>query len=145
MALFGKKKEEVAKVEYDYSKWQEDLGFLTLLMTRKKNVTKNYFINIYATQLKDTDYIRDEDLEDVIYNGVSEVINELSNNYKAHLIDKYFRDEKELIKFITEDFYVELTSAAVFQNNEKIRNVAMRKNFENVTQRNRKEDLENEE
>jgi hypothetical protein len=143
MPLFGKKKEELkVKVEYDYTKWQEDLGFLTLLMTRKKNVTKNYFINIYATQLKDTDYIRDEDLEDVIYNGVSEVVNELSENYKTHLIDRYFKNEKELIKFITEDFYVELTSAAVFQNNEKIRNVAMKKKFENVTQKNRKDDLE---
>ena len=145
MPLFGKKKEELKPIEYDYNNWEKDLGFLTLIMSRKKNITKNYFISIYSTQLKDTDYIRDEDLEEIIYNGVSEVINELSDNYKYHLTNKYFKSEAELIKFVTEDFYVELTGEAINQNNIKIRNNAVKKNMQVVSEKNNRNVEENEE
>ena len=121
-------KQQPVKVTYtDYTNWEKDMGFLTLIMTRKKNISKNFYIGIYATQLKETDYVRDEDLEDIIVKGVSEVMAELSPAYKAYLTDKYFGSEAELAKFVTEDFYVDLTGAAIEQNRTKIKANAVRK------------------
>jgi valyl-tRNA synthetase len=133
MGLFDKKKKEEPKILYtDYINWDKDLGFLTLLMTRKKNITKNYFINIYSTQLKDTDFVRDEDLEPIIIKSVNELMKEIAESYKAFLITKYFGSEKELIKFLTEDFYVELTNAAIVQNSDKIKANATRKRVTDI-------------
>jgi hypothetical protein len=98
------------------------MGFLFVKMQRKKNIIKSFFIEIYDTQLvKDTDYIRDEDIIERIEKSVYEVFTEIGGRYRNHLVDKYFGSEIELIKFITEDFYVDLTSAAVNKNNAKIR------------------------
>ncbi len=132
---FGKKKDpkKLVPAYNDYGNWKEDLGFLNLVMSRKKNITKNYYISIFSKQLSDTDYIRDEDLESIITESVEEVVKELSFNYKAYLIDKYFGSEAELIKFITEDFYVELTSSAITQNSEKIRTSMIKKKISNMT------------
>jgi hypothetical protein len=127
-----KKKERLVPVYNDYGNWKEDLGFLNLVMSRKKNITKNYYISIFSKQLSDTDYIRDEDLGDIITESVEEVIKELSKNYKLYLIDKYFGSETELIKFITEDFYVELTSSAITQNSEKIRASMIKKKISSM-------------
>ena len=77
----------------NYTVWQEDLGFLNLVMTRKKNITKNFYIEIFDKQLSNTDYITDEDLEDIIEESVKEVVLELSPKYKAYLADKYFGSE----------------------------------------------------
>jgi hypothetical protein len=149
---FGKKKDKIPKVpkftkplfsnnkktkpmvvDTNYIEWEKDLGFLTLLMSRKKNIIKNYFINVFKTQLGVTDYIRDEDLEEVIQSSVSEVFEELSENYKEYLTTKYFGSDSGLIKFITEDFYVELTSAAIVQNNEKIKLNSLKKAVGNLS------------
>jgi len=138
MPLFKKKKEEPKVLFTDYTNWDKDLGFLTLLMTRKKNITKNYFINIYSSQLKDTDFVRDEDLEPIIIKSVNEIIKELSESYKTFLVTKYFGNEKELIKFLTEDFYVELSNAAIVQNTEKIRSNATKKRVIDVNRMNSK-------
>jgi hypothetical protein len=132
MAFFNRKEQKPNIVFTDYSNWEKDLGFLTLVMDRKKNITKNYYIGIFSTQLKETDYLRDEDLEGIIYSGVSEVIQELSDSYKNFLITKYFASEGELIKFVTEEFYVELTSEAIKQNNSKIRTNIIKKKVDNI-------------
>jgi len=126
------KKEESANLD-NYTEWEKDLGFLMLIMSRKKNITKNYYINIFSTQLSSTDYIRDEDLEALIYGGVIEVIKELSENYKKYLTTKYFNSEEQLVKFITEEFYVDLTSAAINQNNSKIRDNIIKKKVTEMT------------
>lgn len=142
MGLFSRKRkkpvdDKKATVVYtDYINWDKDLGFLTLLMTRKKNISKNYFINIYATQLKDTDYIRDEDIVQIIENGVKEVIDELSESYREFLTVKYFKDLQGLIKFITEDFYVDLTNSAIVQNSEKIRGAIVKKRVVDISKKN---------
>jgi len=139
--MFGKKKETKkeetlqVKSEENYMNWEQDLGFLNLLMTRKKNIIKNYFIAIFKTQLvKDTDFIRDEDLEEVISASIYEVFNEISSTYRAYLTTKYFGSEEELLRFITEDFYVELTAAAINQNNEKVRLATLKKKVESLQQ-----------
>jgi hypothetical protein len=136
MGLFGKKEVKPEILYTDYINWDKDLGFLTLVITRKKNITKNYYINIYSTQLKNTDYVRDEDIQDIIINGVNEVISELSPSYKNFLTTKYFKNEKELIKFITEDFYVDLTSAAILQNSDKIKANMVRQRVSEIGKRN---------
>ena len=135
--MFGKKKkiEPEKASELNYSQWETELGFLTLLMTRKKNIVKNYFIGIYKTQLvKDTDFIRDEDLEQAISDSIYEVFNEISPVYKNHLVYKYFGSEQELLKYITEDFYVDLTAAAISQNNEKVRLSVLKRKVESLQQ-----------
>jgi hypothetical protein len=134
MPLFGKKKVQ-QPVDTNYQDWDKDLGFLTLILTRKKNITKNYFINIFKTQLKETDYITDEDLFPIIQQGVEETMSEISESYKQYLITKYFRSEAELIKFVTEDFYVDLTTAAITQNGEKIKLNIIRKNVSSMSQK----------
>ena len=135
--MFGKKKkiEPEKASELNYSQWETELGFLTLLMTRKKNIVKNYFIGIYKTQLvKDTDFIRDEDLEQAISDSIYEVFNEISPVYKNHLVYKYFGSEQELLKYITEDFYVDFTAAAISQNNEKVRLSVLKRKVESLQQ-----------
>ena len=123
MALFNKKQTQQAPAQVeDYTKWQDELGFLFVKMQRKKNIIKNFFIDIFDTQLvKDTDYIRDEDITEQIEKSVFEVYQEIGGRYRKHIIDKYFGSPTELIKFITEDFYVDLTSAAIGKNSKKIR------------------------
>jgi hypothetical protein len=143
--MFNKRKKEIQPVkELNYTQWETELGFLNLLMTRKKNIVKNYFISIFKTQLvKDTDFIRDEDLEESISSSIFEVFNELSPAYKNHLVYKYFGSEDELLKFITEDFYVDLTAAAIAQNNEKVRLSVLKKKVENLNmQQFRRTDIE---
>jgi hypothetical protein len=138
MNIFNKKKDIKSEILYtDYNNWEKDLGFLTLIITRKKNITKNYYINIYSSQLKDTDFVRDEDIEPIIIKGVNEVMKELSESYKQFLYTKYFSGEKGLIKFLTEDFYVELTNAAIVQNSEKIKSNATRKRVTDLNRMNK--------
>jgi hypothetical protein len=141
--MFNKKKEVKTEILYtDYNSWEKDLGFLTLIMTRKKNITKNYYINIYSSQLKDTDFVRDEDIEPIIVKGVNEVMKELSESYKQFLYTKYFSGEKGLIKFLTEDFYVELTNAAIVQNSEKIKSNATKRRVTDLNRMNTREQQE---
>jgi len=142
--VFKRKEKESIETpikEIDYTKWEQELGFLNLLMVRKKNITKEYFISIYNTQLKDTDFIRDEDLEEIMLKSIYEVFNEIAPAYKKHLTTKFFGSEEELLKFIAEDFYVELTSAAVLKNKEKIKILSLKQKVENL-QEFRRTDIE---
>jgi hypothetical protein len=132
----SKKTKKKLPVDNNYGDWERDLGFLMLVMSRKKNITKNYYINIFSTQLSSTDYIRDEDLEEIISGGVVEVLKELSQNYVEYLITKYFRSEEQLVKFVTEEFYVDLTSAAINQNNSKIRDNMIKKKVNEMSMAN---------
>jgi len=134
--MFGKKKklkEPKIIVDTNYVDWDKDLGFLNLLMIRKKNITKNYLINIYSGQLKDTDFIRDEDLAPIIEKSITEVLAQISGKYKEYIIEKYFGSKEELIKFITEDFFVDLTSSAINENYQKIKKNVTKQRVENMT------------
>lgn len=119
--MFGKKKKvKEEKPVLDYTKWAEDLGFLHLIMNRKKAIIKEYVIRVYSQQLNDDSYIRDEDIDPLITRCVSEVMNNIGRNYKTFLADKYFGDESQLIAYITEDYYAELVSESIKSNNKKI-------------------------
>jgi len=125
-----------------FTEWDKEMGFLFVKMNRKKNIIKNYFIDIYATQLpKDNDYIREEDISEQMADGVFEVFTEIGGRYRTHLIDKYFGSNAELIKFITEDFYVDLTAEVISKNNAKIRLIAVKENVKRLSEQN-KEDVE---
>ena len=125
--MFGKKKEEPKKPEVSYKDWEQDFGFLNLILSRKKGITKEYLINTYSLQKAERDYITDEELEPIISNIVTNVIDQTSASYREYLVKKYFGSEEALIAFITEDVYVDLTSDAINRNVVKIKNTLQKR------------------
>ena len=118
--MFNRKKTEETPKTPDYTNWEKDLGFLTLILTRKKNITKEYLINIYSKQKSDRDYLKDEEIEPIINNIIIETVEQIGSKYLNFIIEKYFGTRDNLIKFITEDVYVDLTSDAINRNIKKI-------------------------
>lgn len=119
MGWFSKKQPPVEK-EVDYTRWEQDLGFLTLVLKRKKGITKEFLIGVYDKQKSDKDYLNDEEIEPIITNVVQETIDQIGEKYKKFLLDKYFGTDENLIKFISEDVYVDLVSDAINRNVKKI-------------------------
>lgn len=117
--MFHREK-NIEKKPVDYTNWEKDLGFLNLILSRKKGITKQYVIAVYTTQKKDKDYLTDEELEPIVSKVITETINQIGDEYKQFLISKYFGTEENLIKFISEDVYVDLTTDAINRNLSKI-------------------------
>lgn len=117
--MFHREK-NIEKKPVDYTNWEKDLGFLNLILSRKKGITKQYVIAVYTNQKKDKDYLTDEELEPIISKVITETIDQIGNEYKQFLISKYFGTEGNLIKFISEDVYVDLTTDAINRNLSKI-------------------------
>lgn len=103
--------------------WTKDYEPLNFVMQRKKNITKNYVINVVATQKEKDTYLTDLELEPIVEQSVFETISVLDGIYKEYMIKKYFGSEESLISFIAEDYYVDLTSYAINKNTEKIKKV----------------------
>lgn len=124
MGIFRKKKAQPEnKPAYaNYTEWEKDFGFLYLIMNRKQKITINFQINPRNKQLQSNDYLKDDDIDPLVEKGVVDTLNELGENYKQFLIDKYFGNMENLTVFITEDFYVELAGATISSNERKIRN-----------------------
>lgn len=118
--MFGKKPPVEKKEVVDYTNWEKDLGFLMLILSRKKGIVKEFIIGIYDKQKKDSDYLTDEEMDPIILNIVNETMNQLGSEYKEFLIKKYFGSEESLISFISEDVYVDLVSDAIKRNTKKI-------------------------
>ena len=133
MSWFRKEKPVEKEKPLDYTNWEKDLGFLTLILSRKKGITKEFLIGIYDKQKKDTDYLTDDELEPVVGNIVNEVVDQLGAKYKIFLIDKYFGSEESLVKFITEDVYVDLVSDSINRNIKKISSNIQKKFIKNLT------------
>ena len=133
MAIFKKKKQtdQPAKPQ-SYTEWEKDFGFLNLVLTRKKNITKQFLISVFNNQKADKDYLSDEELDPIITNTVNEVNSQIGSEYKEFLITKYFGTEKNLLIFITEDVYVDLISDAINRNVKKINNTLKRRVVDNV-------------
>ena len=119
MPLFKKKQQPEKK--QDYTNWDKDLGFLNLILSRKKGITKEFLINTYSLQKSDKDYLTDEEINPIVQNIVSEVLEQIGENYQNFLIEKYFGTQKSLISFITEDVYVDLISDSINRNTLKIK------------------------
>lgn len=117
--MFKKKKQEEKK-QCDYTKWQEDLGFLQLILSRKKGITKEFIIHTYSSQKNNTGYLKDDEIEPIVENTVNDVLTAIGDNYRNFLIDKYFGTDKAFINYVTEDVYVDLVSDSINANQKKI-------------------------
>lgn len=136
MSIFRKKKvEESPKTYSDYTTWENDFGFLNLVLSRKKGYTKEFNINVSSKQLSSTDYIRDNDIEPIVLATVDEVIEQLGENYKKFLIEKYFGKFVNLVEFITEDIYVDLVADSVARNGAKVKSNLIKKSTESINQK----------
>lgn len=123
MFIRKKKLNELLKKQnqnFDYTKWESDFGFLTLMINRKVQIAKQFFIIPMSEQVESKDFIHDSDLTKEYIKIVNEIWNSLSENYKKFLITKYFRDEKEVLNFLSETVYSELINSSININKEKI-------------------------
>lgn len=120
--MFGKKKKAEPVKAYDYTKWEADLGFLTLTITRKINIAKEFNLKLLADQMReDNTFLADKDIADLYQSTTADIYDSLSETYKAYLTDKYFGTEKALIAFIAETVIEELIMTAIEKNNLKIK------------------------
>lgn len=115
-----KKIEEYKSAMLNYSSWEQDFGFLLLMMNKKITYSINFVINILSKQLNDSEYIHDDDIRKEFDNIVQEIYSSLSENYKKFLTMKYFSSNDELIRFISESVYSELLKSSIENNNSKI-------------------------
>ena len=63
MGLFKKKsKQKNINIEHDYTQTEKEFTFLSLILSRKKNITKEFLIGVYASQQSEKDYLKDDDI-----------------------------------------------------------------------------------
>lgn len=134
-----KNKDIEEKRGYNYTDWNEDFGFLNLILSRKKNSVREFVIKVMATMRKEGDYIDDADIEPIIFQCVKDVLASIGDNYKNFLIEKYFGTETAFITFITEDIYISLLSDSITSNNSKIKAFITKQAIEKTAKLNNKE------
>jgi hypothetical protein len=86
MAIFKKKK---IQIEPDYKTWEDDFGFLSLILKRKKGITKEFLINIYSSQKSDKDYLSDEEINPIVERIILETMEQIGEEYQNFLIKKF--------------------------------------------------------
>lgn len=125
--MFNSKKELLAKqaaqlqiLSNNYTTWEQDFGFLTLIISRATAAHKVFFLETYATQLEGNMMIKDEDIEESFIDLVEQVVSTLSDNYINFLITKYFKNKETLIQFISDSVYVEVIKNASSANKAKL-------------------------
>ena len=144
--MFGKKKKVEAPKAYDYTKWESDLGFLTLTITRKINIAKEFNLKILGDQLKeDNAFIGDKDITDLYQTTTADIYDSLADAYKQYLIEKYFGTEKAFIAFIAETVIEELIVTAIEKNNLKIKTKYSREMVDAISELNNKSNKKKEE
>ena len=137
-----KKKTKQGPVQFSYSNWEQDFGFLTLVLARHVNMNKEFYIKTYASQLDNLDTLKEKDLkqahEDIVYN----IYTTFSENYVNFLVSKYFASKEKLIEFISDNVYVELLKSADNENKEKIKKIQIKNRLNSIrraNERNKKE------
>lgn len=137
-----KKKTKQGPVQFSYSNWEQDFGFLTLVLARHVNMNKEFYIKTYASQLDGLDTLKEKDLkqahEDIVYN----IYTTFSENYVNFLVSKYFASKEKLIEFISDNVYVELLKSADSENREKIKKIQIKNRLNSIrraNERNKKE------
>lgn len=137
--MFRKKKtEQPVQKNFNYTETEKDFAFLNAIMTRKKNITKEFLIGSYTTQQSERDYLKDEDIEVVVERVVTDVIKSIGDNYKNFLIEKYFGNGENLISYISEEVYVDLVDDSIKRNLKKLSNTLTKKATEVVQKLNKK-------
>jgi len=137
--MFGKnKKEERKPVLYtDYSFWEKDLGFLESILSKKKTIASEFIIKTFANQLKNSnDYLKDEDITPVIQNVVMETFDLIGDSYKEFLRSKYFGNDENIVKYLTEDVCADLTIEAINTNHKKILDNFKRERLQAISEMN---------
>ncbi len=143
--MFGKKKKEEPKV-YDYTKWESDLGFLSLTITRKLNIAKEFNLKILADQMREENaFLGDKDITELYENTTADIYDALAESYKKYLIDKYFGSDKALIAFIAETVIEELIVTAIDKNNLKIKTKYSKEMVNAISELNKKANAKKEE
>ena len=137
-----KKKTKQGPMQFSYSNWEQDFGFLTLVLARHVNMNKEFYIKTYASQLDNLDTLKEKDLkqahEDIVYN----IYTTFSENYVNFLVSKYFASKEKLIEFISDNVYVELLKSADSENREKIKKIQIKNRLNSIrraNERNKKE------
>ena len=124
--MFGKKKKTQELIQRaqvtttNYTTWEQDIGFLTLLLTREINANKLFVLMPMSKQLDKTSSIRDEDIVDSVSSVIGNILNTLSENYVNFLINKYFKNYDALVNFIADSVYLEVFKNANEENQNKI-------------------------
>ena len=131
-----KKKTKQGPVQFSYSNWEQDFGFLTLVLARHVNMNKEFYIKTYASQLDNLDTLKEKDLkqahEDIVYN----IYTTFSENYVNFLVSKYFASKEKLIEFISDNVYVELLKSADNENKEKIKKIQIKNRLNSIRRAN---------
>jgi hypothetical protein len=144
--MFGKKKKEPVKVAFDYTKWESDLGFLTLIITRKINIAKEFNLKILGDQMTENNaFIGDKDITELYQDTTNDIYDSLSDTYKTYLIEKYFGTDKAFIAFIAETVIEELIVTAIDKNNSKIKTRYSKEMVDAITELNKKSTAKKEE
>ena len=133
-----KKKIKQGPVQFSYSNWEQDFGFLTLVLARHVNMNKEFYIKTYASQLDNLDTLKEKDLrqahEDIVYN----IYTTFSDNYIRFLVSKYFASKEKLIEFISDNVYIELLKSADNENKEKIKKIQIKNRLNSIRRANKK-------
>lgn len=137
--MFNFNKKPEIKKEPDYTNWEKDFGFLNLVASRKKGISKEFLIATYNRQKAETDYLTDDEIEPVISKIVLEIVEQLGSNYKNFLIDKYFGTMENMIIYISEDVYVDLISDTINRNVKKITSNLQKKIISTISGMNKKD------
>ena len=127
-----RRKNNPEPVVHSYASWENDLGFLNLIISRKINIVKNFLINIENSRRKTEDLLSDKDIEPLISDCLKDILKNISGKYKTFIIDKYFGSEISLINFISEQCYVELLTDTINRNMEKIKQSLLEKNINSM-------------
>lgn len=114
------KKQITPEIKSDYTKWRDDLGFLFLILERKKQMVKDYILALLSDQLSGNDMVNDTMVSPFIEDIVVSTMTTLSPRYIDFLLLTYFGREENLISFITEDVFNDIVKASIEKNDKKI-------------------------
>lgn len=134
--IFRRKKKQPVNINLNYTTWEADFGFLTLLLTKEINANRTFIINPMSTQMDGYGTIKDSDVSETIEIVATNVLSSLSNNYKQFLLMKYFRDEEALVSFIVTTVYLEIFKASTEANMSKINNIKAKALSKNILKMN---------
>ena len=131
-ALVKQQAEQLAILSSNYKSWEEDFGFLNLIMTRTTNAHKLFYLETYSAQLENNMVLKDDDILDSVVDLVTNIIESLSDNYIKFLTNKYFKNEKELYSYISDSVYIDVLKNANKTNLNKIAKIHHKKLSEEI-------------
>lgn len=128
MTAETKEKEEndrkMAILKTGYTTWNEDFGFIILLMSEElKNQTKYVLETLskqYAQNNNSYTQVTDKDIRAIFTDMLTSVMTKLSPNYVDFLCTKYFRSIDSLSQWIGEYLYDGIVDATIHINNKQI-------------------------